>query len=68
MQRFLSEDDYLAAMEDAAYDRFLKVAVECRECDTLYDPGHHPATRFEPTYIERAECPNCGSGEVKDDQ
>jgi hypothetical protein len=28
MLRFLSEDDYLAAVQDAADDRFLEVAVE----------------------------------------
>ena len=68
MLRFLSEDDYLAAVQDAADDRFLEVAVKCAQCGTLWSQGHHPATRFTPAYIERAECPNCGSGEIKEER
>ena len=59
--RFLSEDDYLAAAQDAAYDRFLQTAVQCRDCGMRYDQGHHPATRHEPAWSECGECPNCGS-------
>ncbi len=66
MLRFLSEDDHLAAVQDAADDRFLEVAVACVACGTRYGQGHHPATRFEPAYIEQSECPNCGSGEIED--
>jgi hypothetical protein len=65
MLRSVSEDEYLDAVQDAAYDNFLNVAVKCRDCGTLYDQGHHPASRVEPAYIERAECPNCGCGEIK---
>ena len=64
--RLFSEDDYLEALRDAAHDRFLEIAVECSDCGTLYDQGHHPATRFEPAWIERGECPNCGSGGIKE--
>ena len=64
MLRFVSEDDHLAAAKDAAYDRFREVAVECAECGTLYDQEYHPATRSEPAYIERGDCPNCGFGEI----
>ena len=35
--RFHSEEEYLAAVQDAAYDRFLETAVRCRECGTRYD-------------------------------
>jgi len=66
MLRFLSEDDQLAAVQDAADDRFLEVAAACGECGTRYGQGHHPATRFEPAYIEQPECPNCGSSEIKE--
>ncbi len=59
--RFLSEDDYLAAVQDAAYDRFLQTAVQCRDCGMCYEQGHHPATRREPAWSECGECPNCGS-------
>ena len=59
--RFASEDEYLDAVQDAAYDQFLQDAVTCAECGTLYDQGYHPSTRFEPAWIEREECPNCGS-------
>jgi rubredoxin len=65
MLRSLSEDEYPAAVQDAAYEEFLKVAVECADCGALYDQGRHPATRFEPAYIERSECPNCGCGEIR---
>ena len=65
MVRFLSEDDYLDATRDAAYDRFLDIAVHCADCGALYDQGHHPATRREPAWIERDECPNCGSTTIK---
>ena len=61
MVRFHSEEDYLAAVQDAAYDRFLETAVRCRECGTRYDPAYRPATRREPAWSEREECPNCGS-------
>ena len=61
MLRFLSEDDYLAAVHDAAYERFLEIAVRCSDCGTRYDQGRHPATRREPAWSEREECPNCGS-------
>ena len=64
--RFASEEEYRAAAQDAAYDRFLEVAVECGRCGALYDQAQHPATRFEPAYIERGECPNCGSREIMD--
>jgi hypothetical protein len=64
--RFLSEDDYLAAAQDAAHDRFLEIAAQCRDCGTCYDPGHHPATRREPAWSEREECPNCGSTAIKE--
>ena len=64
--RLFSEDDYLDAVRDAAHDRFLEVAVECAVCGTLYDQGHRPATRFEPAWIECGECPNCGSGGIKE--
>jgi uncharacterized Zn finger protein len=63
--RLLSEDEYLDAVQDAAHDHFLEVAVKCADCGTLYDRGHHPATRCEPAWIERDECPNCGSAEIK---
>ena len=66
MVRFLSEDDYLAAGQDAAHERFLEIAVQCRDCGTCYDPGHHPATRREPAWSEREECPNCGSTAIKE--
>lgn len=66
MLRFDSEEHYLAAAENAACERFLEVAVECGGCGTLYDQGYHPATRFEPAWAERTECPNCGCGEIKD--
>lgn len=66
MVRFLSEDDYLAAVQDAAHDRFLEIAVQCSDCGTCYDPGHHPATRREPAWSEREECPNCGSTSIKE--
>lgn len=66
MLRFLSEDDYFAAVDDAAYDHFLDVAVKCRDCGTLYDRKYHEATRFEPAWAEQDQCPNCGSGEIKD--
>ena len=45
MVTFHSDEDYLAAVQDAAYDRFLETAVRCRECGTRYDQGHRPATR-----------------------
>jgi len=61
MVSFLNEDDHLAAAQDVAYDRFLEMAVQCRECGTRYDQGHRPATRHEPPWTEREECPNCGS-------
>jgi len=51
MVRFHSEEDYLAAVHDAAYDRFLETAVRCRECGTRYDPvlpsGHAPRASLE---------------------
>jgi hypothetical protein len=59
--RLLGEDDYLAAVHDAAYDRFLEIAVRCSDCGTRYDQGHHPATRREAAWSEREECPTCGS-------
>ena len=58
--RLLSEDDYLDAVQDAADDRFLEVAVACAECGTLYDQGHHPATRFEPAWIAPANARTAG--------
>ena len=66
MLRITSDDDYLAAAADAAYDRFLEVAVQCAECGTLYDQRAHPATASEPAWAEQEECPNCGSGEIRD--
>jgi hypothetical protein len=66
MLRIISDDDYLAAAADAAYDRFLDVAVQCAECGTLYDQKAHPATASEPAWAEQEECPNCGSGEIRD--
>ena len=63
---FAGEDERLDAVQDAAYDRFLEVAVTCRECGTLYDQGYHPATRLEPAWAEQEECPNCGSGAIED--
>jgi hypothetical protein len=66
MLRIISDDEYLAAAADAAYDRFLEVAVQCAECGTLYDQNEHPATAFEPAWAEQEECPNWGSGEIKD--
>ena len=62
---FASEDEYLNAVQDAAHDRFLAVAVQCAACDALYDPGHHRATRYEPAWVEREECPHCGSTAIK---
>jgi len=64
--RIVSDEEYLVAAEDAAYDRFLEVAVDCAECATLYDQKHHPATASEPAWAEHEECPNCGSGEIRD--
>jgi hypothetical protein len=55
MVSFLSEDDYLAAVHDAAYDRFLERAVQCSDCGTRYDQGRHPPTRQEPAWSEREE-------------
>jgi uncharacterized protein (DUF983 family) len=66
MLRSVSEDEYLDAVQDAAYDDFVKVAVKCRDCGTLYDQGHHPARRLEPAWAEQEECPNCGSGAIAD--
>ena len=66
MLRITSDDDYLAAAADAAYDRFLEVAVQCAECGMLYDQRAHPATASEPAWAEQEECPNCGSGEIRD--
>ena len=66
MLRSVSEDEYLDAVQDAAYDDFLKAAVECADCGALYDHGHHPATRSEPAWAEQEECPNCGSGAPAD--
>ena len=63
--RFASKDEHLDAVQDVAYDRFLAVAVQCAECDALYDPGYHPATRHEPAWAEHEECPNCGSPAIK---
>jgi formate dehydrogenase maturation protein FdhE len=60
------EEEYLHALENAAYDRFLDVAVKCRDCGTLYDQKYHEATRSEPAWVECDECPNCGSGEIKE--
>ena len=40
------EAERLDAVQDAAYDRFLEVAVTCRECGTLYDQGYHPARQL----------------------
>ncbi|MBV9194639.1 MAG: hypothetical protein JO168_10890 [Solirubrobacterales bacterium] len=68
MLRLPGDDDYLAAMEDEAHDRFLQVALTCAGCGMLYDHGYHPATRFEPAWAERTECPNCGSGEINEQQ
>lgn len=64
--RFANEDDYLDAVQDAAYDRFLDMAVTCSECGTLYDQGYHPSTRFEAAWAEGEECPNCGCGEINE--
>jgi len=64
--RIISDEEHLAAGEDAAYDRFLDVAVECSECGTLYDQKHHPATASDPAWAEQEECPNCGSAEIRD--
>jgi hypothetical protein len=64
--RIVSDEEYLAAAADAAYDRFLEVAVRCAECGTLYDQKAHPATASEPAWAEQEECPNCGSGETGD--
>ena len=61
MVRFHSEEEYLAAVQDAAYDRFLEIAAQCSDCGTRYDQGHRPATRREPAWSEREERPNCGS-------
>ena len=66
MLRITSDDDYLAAAADAAYDRFLEVAVQYAECGTLYDQKAHRATASEPAWAEQEECPNCGSGEIRD--
>jgi uncharacterized protein (DUF983 family) len=66
MVRIVSDEEYLAAAADAAYDRFLEVAVQCAECGTLYDQKAHPATAFESAWAEQEECPNCGSGETRD--
>jgi hypothetical protein len=49
--RFASEDEYLDAVHDAAYERFIQEAVTCAECGTLYDQGYHPSTRFEPAWV-----------------
>jgi hypothetical protein len=54
-------------VQDAAEDRFLQAAVACRDCGTLYDPGCHSATRSEPAWAEREECPNCGSTRIKEE-
>ena len=61
MVSFLTEDDHLAAAHDAAYDRFLQTAAQCGDCGTRYDQRRHPATRREPAWSEREECPSCGS-------
>ena len=61
MLRLINEEDYLAAVQEAAYDRFLQTATQCSDCGTRYAQGHHPATRQEPAWSEREECPNCGS-------
>ena len=66
MLRIISDDECPAAAADAAYDRFLEVAVQCAECGTLYDQKAHPATASEPAWAEQEECPNCGSGEIRD--
>ena len=66
MLRITSHDDCLAVAADAAYDRFLEVAVQCAECRTLYDQKAHPATASEPAWAEQEECPNCGSGAIRD--
>ena len=36
------------------------------ECGTPYDQAYHPSTRSEPAWIEREECPGCGSGAIAD--
>ena len=64
--RFGSDAEHLDAIHDAAYDHFLTVAVQCAECDALHDPGYHQATRHEPGWVEREECPNCGSTAIKE--
>jgi hypothetical protein len=64
--RFASDDEYLDAVHDAAYERFVEEAVRCGECGTLYDQGYHPATGREPAWVEREECPTCGSPAIKD--
>jgi Zn finger protein HypA/HybF involved in hydrogenase expression len=61
----LDEDAYLDALQDAAHERFLEVAVRCAECGAVYDQGYHPATRLEPAWAECEECPNCGSGAIE---
>ena len=61
-----NEDAYLNALQDAAYERFLEVAVRCGDCGAVYDQGCHPATRLEPAWAECEECPCCGSGAIED--
>lgn len=54
------EDARREAARDAADER----CVTCADCGTRWDPGYHRATRTDPAWAEREECPACGSGEV----
>lgn len=54
------EDAKADARADAAQDWLERNGWRCRDCKRLWDPGLHPATRFDPAYVDTEECPECG--------
>ena len=52
-------DDYCDARNEARQQEWEDKATECPACGCLYDPGYHPATRWEPAEYDRPECPQC---------
>lgn len=62
---YVGEDTYLDALEEARREEFLDNCVTCADCGTHYDHRYHRATRYEPAWPERDECPLCGCSQVK---
>lgn len=70
---FRTEDEYLdaraEAIEETYLDRLDEVGWTCsnHECRHVWDPGHVPASRYQPSEVRRDCCPIDGCEPLTDD-